>query len=191
MTVEAGTRLERMHSEENGPVYFDDGPGGRFNPRGVDGIGTCYFGMQPIVAFVEVFRRKFVTQSAIDERRLTGGATTRTLTLFDVTADANRFVLDDIEVTASLSAGPMRASQAAAAELVPHVDGIWYPVRHGLAGDLFGVALFGDKGEAPTNSVLADPKTDNISDDLLRQATERFGYVILPHVPRVTGYGQP
>lgn len=191
MTVEAGTRLERMHWEENGPMFFDDGPGGRFNPRGVDGIGTCYLGMEPMAAFVEVFRREYLTQSDIDGRRLTGGAITRSLTLFDMTADANRFVLDDIEVTASLSAGPMRVSQAAAAELVRHVDGIWYPVRHGLAGDLFGVALFGDKGEASATSVLADPKTDNISEDLLRQASERFGYVILPHVPRVTGYGQP
>ncbi len=179
--LDAGTTIHRVHRAANGPIFFDAGSGGRFNPRGVVGWGTCYFATDPLGAFVESFRRRYVTWAEIVERRLTAGVLTGSIELFDATARLNRFD-PDVPVTAALSSGPHGDAQAAASELVGRVDGIYYRLKHDPAGDLAGVALFGEVG-APAQLGLLDLKTDAIPLDLVERARREFGYAVFRSEP--------
>ena len=58
--------------------------------------------------------------------------------------------------------------------------GIRYRLRHDPSGSLLGIALFGDAGEADW-SVDA---SGSIPDDLIRDAEERFGIIVVPGVIR-------
>jgi hypothetical protein len=54
--------------------------------------------------------------------------------------------------------------------------GIRYRLRHDQTGDLRGVALFGDAGEGDWPVELSE----GIPDELIREAEERFGVVVIP-----------
>jgi hypothetical protein len=162
-----GSTLHRIHWAENEPVFFDAGPAGRFNPRDVEGAGCCYLALDPLGAFVEVFRRKFLASDAdLAARQLTSGHVARRLRLFDGTARENRFD-ETVNWESALAAGHHEASQAAASRLWGEVDGVLYNVRHDPESRLQGVALFGDAGQAETSTVLSSAKTDAIPDDVV------------------------
>jgi RES domain len=58
--------------------------------------------------------------------------------------------------------------------------GIRYRLRHDPSGSLLGIALFGAAGEADWAVEASGP----IPDDLIREAAERFGIVVVPGVIR-------
>jgi hypothetical protein len=58
--------------------------------------------------------------------------------------------------------------------------GIRYRLRHDPSGSLLGIALFGTAGEAGWAVEASGP----IPDDLIREAEERFGIIVVPGVIR-------
>ena len=48
--------LYRIHRQDRGPWYFDNGPTGRFNLSGA--FGTCYLALVPEGTFLETLGRQ-------------------------------------------------------------------------------------------------------------------------------------
>jgi RES domain len=173
-------RIHRFHRlSGNTGWWFSFDETGRFDPVGT-GKGSCYFGEQPLGAWVEVYRRQMLlAEAAVTDRWLMSARVGRDLRLADLTS---RRALQ-FGVTASLGANEQYdASQALAAEaLGAGFAGIRYLVRHDPAQKLYGIALFGEVGEQPDNdraeaSILDHP----IPDELVAQARRRFGYRVVP-----------
>lgn len=173
-----GTQLYRIHRVGNGAWYFDNSSDGRFNPVG-SGLGASYWAEAPLGAFVEVFRTRMrLTEADIRLRCLTEATLKAPVKTADLTARAALAAGFATEVTHGADYGP---AQQIAGQLVRLVGGVRWRLRHDLAQELVGVALFGNAGDRPR---YAREQSSEISLDLQDLAAQEFGYEVLPAVTR-------
>ena len=175
----SGTELHRIHQARYGPWFFDRSPGGRFNPTGRSGRGTCYWATRPLGALVESFRT-VMTWSANDIalRALSTIVLEEELLVADLTL---RSALAAGVTLATSSGADYKEPQALADVLQGVVGGVRYRARHDLSARLIAVAWFGDEGGATGAALAALPpaRTALIPDRLIR-AARAFGYRVLP-----------
>lgn len=179
-TVElaGGTQLYRIHRASNGAWHFDETSDGRFNPVG-SGLGASYWAEAPLGAFVEVFRTRMrLTEDDIQLRCLTEATLVTPVKVADLTARAALAAGFATEVTHGADYEP---AQGIAGQLVGAVGGVRWRLRHDLAQQLIGVALFGSAGDRPGQ---ARERSAEISLGLQDQAAHEFGYEVLPTVTR-------
>jgi len=179
--IERAVPLFRIHQWALHPAWFNNDGSWRFDPSLADRarFGTCYLGLEPMSAYVEVFGRiGKVPQSEIDRRALSEIRSTADLSVADLT---DRSVLGDFGVTAAHSTGlDYGPSQALASDLFEGgFDGILYRVRHDPAMLLEGIALFGDPGESPQrfDTHKSVPIPPNLTD-----AAREFRIEVIPTV---------
>jgi hypothetical protein len=170
-------RLARIHRRALNPWWFSSDGSGRFDLKPEQ--GTCYLAGEPLGAFVEAFRDpRIVHASTVADRALATLRAPARLRLADSTVEeARRFGItleigasDDYELCG-------RWAEALAGE---GFAGIRYRLRHDPSGSLLGIALFGAAGEAD----WAVEASVSIPDDLIREAEQRFGILVVPGVIR-------
>lgn len=178
-TLRGDRTLHRIHRAASGPWWFSSDGSGRFDPVGTE-LGACYLAELPLGAWVEVFRRQMLLAEAeVLERALLAVELGRDVRLADLTS---RRALG-FGVTASLGAGERYDDSQAFAVHAARAgfDGVRYLVRHDPAQQLYGIALFA-LASAPDPADPDWPLRDGkaISDELVAEASRRFGYRILP-----------
>jgi hypothetical protein len=177
-TLKAGVHLYRIHRLEASGWWFSCGGEGRFDPVG-SGSGACYLALEPLAAWVEVFRKgMLIAEEELAARRLLSATLLEPLTLADLTS---RRALS-FGVTASIGADQhYEQSQLLAARLAQEgFDGILYLVRHDPAQRLHGVALFGPPGQASQPPAGMKSRSRALPVELVEQAQRTFGYRLLP-----------
>jgi hypothetical protein len=164
----------RIHLRENGPGWFCSDLECRFDlpaPK-----GTCYLAEDPLGSFVEVFTDvTLVAEGDVEQRRLSNLHVPKTVRLADCTDAASRKFGSTGEIHTTIDYD--LTQRWARAFVAAGFDGIRYFVRHDPAQRRVGIALFGAAGEARD---WPDPKTEEISDDLLLEVARRFGIRVLP-----------
>ena len=166
--------LWRIHLDKNGPWWFCSDLECRFDlpaPR-----GTCHLADHRLGAFVEVFTDvTLVAEEDVGRRVLSALRVPRTLQLADCTHEGSRGFgsTGEIHTTTDYDL----TQRWARAFIAAGFDGIRYLVRHDPAQRRVGIALFGEGGEA---GGWPEPTTEEISEDLLRDAARRFGIHVLP-----------
>lgn len=175
--------LYRIHLSDQGPWWFAATGDNRFDPVRADGVGAAYWAEDPLGAWVEVFRtRMHLTEQEVAARALSEVSLKAPLLVCDLT---ERKALQ-AGVTAAPTAGhDYSEAQELASQLTVRCGGIRWRVRHDLAGDLIGLALFGPPGRAAPPG-MSSPSNEPIPHDLVARAEEEFGYLVLP-VPRTLG----
>ncbi len=178
--TEVGQVLYRIHRADKGAVHFSRNTSGRFDPPLGSGteFGTCYFGIDRLTAYVEVFgRTNPISETMIAERALSELAISRSLLIADLT---DRKLLGDLGAIPEVSVGPDYGdSGRLAAELVENFfDGIRYFARHDPGFRLISVALF-----SSAESALTGDKPSPVPDDLIVEAEREFGLLVLPEAP--------
>jgi hypothetical protein len=188
-TYPPGTAFFRIHRHDRSPAYFDTGPAGRFNPPAdlATRFGTLYLATTPEAAFVETLGRiRYLTASAIEERRLSTVTLPRPLRTLRLDARANRFRYPGIDLAADAVATtvdysiPQRLAGLAWADPDGSFDGITSRARHDNAFDLVTVAVFGEPGPHPVRDTFADVKTDTIPPALVNAMVAAFGFEVIP-----------
>lgn len=175
--IQAGTQLYRIHRWSNGPWFFSGDGLGRFDPTGIDGFGACYLTEDPLGAWVESFRTTMTLLE--DDVRLRAITTMVVSEPIEVVDLAHRRALA-AGVTAAVTAGAdYGESHALAGRMQPNAMGVRWRVRHDLAQDLVGVALFGPRGPQ-SDDYFAETSTEPIGRELIREAEEAFGYRVMP-----------
>ena len=178
-TLRGDREIFRIHRSGRDPWWFSVDGSGRFDPVG-SGMGACYFAGQPLVAWIEVFRKRMLlAEDEVRARSLYSVRLGRDLRLADVTS---RRALQ-FGITASLGSGEeYTGSHAFAAEAVAAgFAGVRYLVRHDPAQKSFGYALFGEPGTGRPLTVAGASASDQpISDALVEEAQRLFGYRVLP-----------
>lgn len=169
--------LYRIHRVDHEAVHFSGATSGRFDPppESGAGVGTCYLGVDPLTAYVEVFgRTNPVSQAMIAKRALSQVRLSGPLLVADLT---DRSLLGEVGAIPEVSVGPnYDASQRLAAELVEDsVDGIRYYARHDPGFHLTSMALFSSAA-----AVLDQDTWGPIPADLVREAEREFGLLVLP-----------
>lgn len=171
------TPLIRIHRRGREPWYSSRGTG-RFDPGGAENaIGACYLAEDPLGAFVEVYRRqRHISEADLEARQLATLTARRRLNVVDLTA--RRAVTSGPDIT-SLSSDWRYdcAQQFATVAVAAGLDGIRYFARHDLAKELVSVALF---GPADGSGLIASTASQDVPEDLVRQASAEFGYRVLP-----------
>jgi hypothetical protein len=177
-TLRGDTEVFRIHRSDHEAWWFSADGTGRFDPLGT-GFGACYLAVDPLGAWIEVFRETLLLDRAeVDARWLAGVRLGRDLRLADLTS---RRALQ-FGVTASLGTDRIYGeSQAFAARAVQSgFAGIRYFLRHDPAQRLYGVALFGEPGEPAKRARLwPAPVSREIPDELVQAARRNFGYQIV------------
>lgn len=176
-TLRGDAEVFRIHRSDHGAWWFSADGTGRFDPLGTD-LGACYLAVDPLGAWIEVFRETLLLDRAeIDARRLASVRLGRDLRLADLTS---RRALQ-FGVTASLGTDRMYGESQAFAALAAQSGfvGIRYFLRHDPAQRLYGVALFGEPGEPTKHDRLwPAPASRDIPDELVQAARRTFGYQI-------------
>jgi hypothetical protein len=175
-----GTELYRIHRAGRGPWLFDASGLGRFDPVAATGRGASYWALDPLGAWVEVFRaRMLLTDEDISERRLTVATLTEPLAVVDLAVARAR----KSGVTAAMTSG---ADYTAAQQLPSRIQdterAIRWRLRHDLRGTSLGLVLFAPAGTAEPSG-LHTGGAEELSGDLVKQAVSVFGYEILPAPP--------
>lgn len=175
--------LYRIHGSDHGPWNFAAIGDNRFDPVGAEGVGAAYWAEDPLAAWVEVFR----TRMRLTEREV--AAKTLSVVTLEVplrVCDLTRRGALRAGVTAALTAGhDYSEAQELASQLVDRCAGIRWRVRHDLAAELIGVALFGPPGYTGP-SAISPPSSRPVPQDLVARAEEEFGDLVLPE-PRTLG----
>ena len=173
----AGTPLYRIHGARYSPWFFSSGGVSRFDPIAASGRGACYWAEHPLGAWVESFRtRMLLSEDEVRLQSLSSLELTRPVVVIDL-ADRRALAAG---VTVALTAGADYAeSQAIASMLQGLVAGVRWRVRHDLAQELIGVALFGPRG-SHADAELGHATTARIGPQLIRAAEDAFGYCVLP-----------
>jgi len=178
-TLRGDRVLYRIHRAATGPWWFSSDGSGRFDPIGTD-LGACYLAERPLGAWVEVFRRQMLLAEAeVLERALLAVPLGRDVRLADLTS---RRALG-FGVTASLGATERYDDSQAFAVHAAQAGfgGVRYLVRHDPAQQLYGIALFAPAGApGPADPVWPARDSGAIPDELIAEASGRFGYRILP-----------
>lgn len=137
-------RIYRIHANEKHPIWLGNEGLGRFDPpescRQL--YGACYFGLDLLTSFIEVFgRMRCVSESEVNRRSLSAIQPTLTLTIADTT---DRTILGKFGLTAEISASSdYKESQHLSCQLFrAGFDGIKYRVRHDPRGELEAIAPF-------------------------------------------------
>lgn len=174
--------LFRAHRVDNEPEWFSVGTWRFDPPAGAATFGTCYLGLDPLTALMEVVAElPVVTHELLDRRclaRITVPAGQRLADMSDPRIvgewglDRRISVGDDYGV----------CQRWAHALRLAGFSGVLYEPRHDLrAGRQASVALFGDPGHQPTQmTVLEDAP---IPDSLIVEAQDVFGLQVLPATP--------
>lgn len=178
--LESSTPLHRIHRASRRACFFGGSGDHRFDPLpGHSGtFGVCYFGLEPLAAYVEVFGRvRAVQRSDIDARRLSTARVTRPLRVADLT---QREVLGRFGVTAAHSTGAdYRPAQMLSARLnAAGFDGILYRIRHDPQMELEALALYGELGATAHTSIRLE-RPSPIPGSLIN-AGRQFGFQALP-----------
>lgn len=173
-TLRADRTVHRIHRATHGPWWFS-AAGGRFDPVGTS-RGACYLAAEPLGAWLEVFRDQMTwAESDLRQRRLLSVELGRELSFADVTS---RRALQ-FGVTAQLGADSNTdASRTFAAEaLEAGYDGVRYWACHDPRQKRYAYAIFDTAGESRAwPAVLSEP----LSDRLIAEAAQAYGYRILP-----------
>ncbi len=180
-TLRVGTELYRIHRAARGAWFFDASGAGRFDPVSASGRGAAYWTLDPLGAWIEVFRaRMLLTDEDVSERRLTVATLTQPLVAVDL-AVARALTSG---VTAAVTGG---ADYTAAQQLAGQIQGteraVRWRLRHDLRGRSLGLVVFGPAGSrAPSG--LRTGKPAALSAELVKRACATFGYEVLPSPPR-------
>ena len=166
--------LYRIHRRDKSPWWFSNDGSGRFDMRRED-QGTCYLAERAVGAFIEVFRTDTVIpQAEVDARSLSALAAPAKTTVANCTASAAR----SFGVTAAIHSQPDYNATRAWAQAFADagLGGVLYRVSPDPSGSELGVALFGEAGEQD----LPVESTEPIPEDVLDEARNRFGLLVLP-----------
>jgi hypothetical protein len=176
----ANQPLVRIHRELNEPAWFSADGSGRFDPPPArrDAFGTCYLATHPLGAFVETFGRiRPIRQDLLDERVVSTVFTPSDVSLANLTNAAliGKFGLSaELGIAADYDTCQLWAERLFEAGFA----GVYYAARHDPALDSRSVALFGKPGLHADQVLVADTRA--IPRELVEQATERFGFQVLP-----------
>ncbi len=173
----AGRRLYRIHAARYGPWFFANDEYGRFNPVSRAARGSCYWAEAPLGAWVESFRtRMMLTDVEVRLQVMSELELKRAREVVDLTVRGGLAA----GVTADLSTGASYDdSQDLASRLQDQATGLRYRLRHDLAQELIGVALFGPRG-AHDDGPFGPTTTEPIGRELIRAAEDAFGYRVVP-----------
>ena len=165
-------RLARIHRRGRNPWWFSSDGSGRFDLE--PGRGTCDLAEDPLGAFVEASATPHRAcldgggHASLHRSVLRRGCGSLTAGRRGeaVRNHAARSVRVATTIAPSLARrrSPARASRAS------------LPAPHDPSGSLLGIALFGAAGEAD----WAVDASGTIPDDLIREAEERFGILVVP-----------
>jgi len=171
-----GTTLYRIHRVEYDPRYFGNGDGGRFNPTAKPARGAWYLADDPLGCWVERWRgNKAIARSDVVATRLTRVTLHRDIELADLTVRTALLA----GVDGGFASNPSYEDcQALASSLQGQVEGIRWHLRNDPAHQFCGIALFNKLGQAPA-AEWPDCRTSRISNQLLTQARDEFGYTVL------------
>lgn len=173
----ATSNLSRIHGSDHGPWSFAAGGDNRFDPVGARGVGAAYWAEDPLAAWVEVFRTRMrLTEGEVAAKTLSVVTLETPLRVCDLT---RRGALR-AGVTVALTAGhDYTEAQDLASRLVDRCPGIRWRVRHDLAAQLIGVALFCPPGHTAP-SAISPESSGPIPQGLVTRAEAEFGYLVLP-----------
>jgi hypothetical protein len=161
--------LTRVCLKDNGTWWFSNDTSGRFDPVGVGGVGTCYFGTDAIAAILEVFRKQPVVRSDIDARTLRRVRLKKGALLADTTKlRARRFgITKEIATIVPYDICQRWARLFVAADF----GGIFHHLRHDVRPRATGVSLFGPAGVADADD-WEDPSAElrALTDTEIRRA---------------------
>lgn len=177
-TLPIGTELYRIHRAARGPWFFDASGTGRFDPVDTPGRGASYWALDPLGAWIEVFRARMqLTDEDISERRLTVATLNHPLVVVDLAVA--RALKSGI--TAALTGGAdYTAAQQLAGQIQDTERAVRWRLRHDVRGKSLGLALFGPAGSAaPAGVHTSEP--EGLPAGLVDHAASVFGYEVLPN----------
>jgi hypothetical protein len=172
----ASRALYRIHRQDHGVWYFDNGPSGRFNLPGA--FGTCYLALQPEGAFLETLGRqgRLIDPIEVARRVLSTLAVPRPMLL----ANTGHARARSFGITAGISTieEPDRHTTRrwAAVFHTSGFDGIRYRLGHDPSQRTIGIALFGPAGATDWPPGARAP----IKAALLSTVRRRYGLIVLP-----------
>jgi hypothetical protein len=183
-TFDVDVRLFRIHSDKHDPEWFSNDGTGRFDPppTSAHAFGACYVSTDPLGAYIEKFGRlKAIPQSLVDAHRLTELGLPAQLRVADLT---DRTILGRWHLDAGISAGGdyEGSRRWAQALFEAGLEGICYPARHDVRGELLSVAVFGPPGYEPRQLIERIPPS-SIPPELIELAAVEFGMEVIPGVP--------
>jgi hypothetical protein len=163
----------RIHRHDRGPWWFSHDGSGRFDLAAPS--GTCYFAVDELGAFLEVFRDMRVIPDVELLVRRTSTVHVSTLARL---ADCTSPAAASFGITAAIHATEdyVKTQTWAGALAAAGFAGVRYLISHDPAQRNVGIALFGPAGSA---SRPVD-KTDFISPRVISAAERVFGYRIIP-----------
>ena len=174
-TLPTTRALYRIHRQDRGPWYFDNGSTGRFNLSGA--FGTCYLALVPEGAFLETLGRqgRLIDPAEVARRVLSTLRVPRPMVLANTgLARARAF-----GITAGISAieKPDRRTTRRWAEAfhAAGFEGIRYRVSHDPSQHAIGVALFGPAGQSDWPAAAPEP----VGGSLLSLVRRRYGLIVL------------
>jgi hypothetical protein len=177
--------LFRIHSDKHEPEWFCNDGKCRFDPPPAFArvFGACYTCTDPLGAYIEKFGRfeHLIPQSAVDGQRLTELGLPEPLRVADL---SDRTIVGRWRLTAEIWAGDdyEASGRWAQALFEASFDGICYPARHDVQGNLTSVAVFGKPEYQPGQLIQRTPPTA-ITPDLIEWAARDFGIDVIPAAP--------
>lgn len=165
--------IVRIHRHDRGPWWFSHDGSGRFDLAAPS--GTCYFAVDEVGAFVEVFREmRVIPDLEVLARRISIIHVTTPVRLADCTAPSAAA----FGITAAIHSSEdyVKTQTWAGAFAGAGFGGVRYLVSHDPAQRNVGVALFGPAGAASRPVFSTDP----ISSRLISTAERLFGYRVIP-----------
>lgn len=163
----------RIHRHDRGPWWFSHDGSGRFDLAAPS--GTCYFALDELGAFVEVFREmRVIPDIELFARRVSVIHVPAPVRLADCTAPAAA----SFGITAAIHSTEdyVKTQTWAGALAAAGFGGVRYLVSHDPAQRNVGIALFGPAGAAG----LPIHSTDVIGPGLISAAERIFGYRVIP-----------
>lgn len=179
-TLPVGTELYRIHRTTRDPWFFDASGAGRFDPVAAPGRGASYWTLDPLGAWIEVFRDSMsIDEKDITDRHLSIATLTQPLRVADL---AVRRALKSGVTAAMTSGADYAGAQQLSSEIQPTERAIRWRLRHDLRGKSLGLVLFGPAGSVPPAGIQTR-KPVALPSHLVARTASVFGYEILPTPP--------
>lgn len=168
--------LSRIHHSDHGAWFPDSGPNSRFNLEAP--WGTCYTAEVDLGAFMEKFVRvsNVISETALNKFRLSHFQTDPRLRIADFTDPLAKAAGVTAEIHSTTDYDMTQEWARAAHDA--GFDGVRYYAASDPSCSLISVALFDDSNTTPLDPI----HTDLIPEELIREAEERFGIVVVPAV---------